>query len=48
MYTGKELRKILGNWNIDGNLPISDVYIMDGAKVSGIVWPVGNDFILKS
>ena len=48
MYTGKELRKILGNWNIDGNLPISDVNIMDGAKVSGNVWTAGNDYILKS
>jgi Ser/Thr protein kinase RdoA (MazF antagonist) len=48
MYTGKELRKILGNFNIEGNLPISDVDIMEGAKVSGNVWTVGNDYILKS
>jgi len=47
MYTEKELRKILENWDIEKNLPISDIYIMDGAKVSGNVWAVGNDYILK-
>ena len=48
MYTEKELRKILENWDIEKGLPIDDVYIMDGAKVSGNVWTVGSDFILKT
>ncbi|NLL38100.1 MAG: helix-turn-helix domain-containing protein [Clostridiales bacterium] len=48
MYTEKELRKVLDNWNIERGLPISDIYIMDGAKVSGNVWSVGNEYILKS
>jgi Ser/Thr protein kinase RdoA (MazF antagonist)/AraC-like DNA-binding protein len=47
MYTEKELRKILENWNIKKDLPIGDIYIMDGAKVSGNVWTVGSDYILK-
>jgi len=29
MYTEKELRKVLENWDIEENLPISDIYIMD-------------------
>lgn len=48
MYTEKELRKLLENWDIEKDLPINDVYIMDGAKVSGNVWTVGNDLILKT
>jgi Ser/Thr protein kinase RdoA (MazF antagonist)/AraC-like DNA-binding protein len=48
MVTEKELRKILENWDIDKNLPIHDIYIMDGAKVSGSVWTVGDDYILKT
>lgn len=48
MYTEKELRKILDNWDIEKGFPISDIYIADGAKVSGKVWKVGNDYILKS
>ena len=48
VYTVKELRKILENWDIKKGLPISDIYIMDGAKVSGNVWKVGSDFILKT
>jgi Ser/Thr protein kinase RdoA (MazF antagonist)/AraC-like DNA-binding protein len=47
MYTEKELRKILENWNIKKDLPIGDIYIMDGAKVSGNVWTVGSECILK-
>jgi AraC-like DNA-binding protein/Ser/Thr protein kinase RdoA (MazF antagonist) len=47
MYTEKELRKILENWNIKNDLPIGDIYIMDGAKVSGNVWTIGSDYILK-
>ncbi len=48
MYTEKELRKVLENWNIEKNLPIGDIYIMDGTKVSGSVWTVGSDYILKT
>lgn len=48
MYTDKELRKILENWNIEKSLPIVDVYIMNGSKISGSVWAVGNDYILKT
>lgn len=48
MYTEKELRKVLENWDIEKDLPIGDVYIMDGAKVSGNVWTVGSNFILKT
>ncbi len=48
MYTTKELRKILENWDIDKNLPISDIYLMDGSKVSGNVWMVGSDYVLKT
>jgi len=47
MYTEKELRKVLENWDIEENLPISDIYIMDGSKISGKVWKVGADYILK-
>ena len=48
MYSENELRKILGNWTIDEKLTIADIYIMDGTKVSGNVWNVGNDYILKT
>lgn len=48
MYTEKELRNVLENWDIEKDLPIGDIYIMDGAKVSGNVWTVGNDYILKT
>jgi len=47
MYTKKQLREVLGNWNIEEGLSINDIYIMDGSKVSGNVWAVGNDYILK-
>ncbi|HWR19321.1 MAG TPA: AraC family transcriptional regulator [Clostridia bacterium] len=48
MYSKKDLRKILENWDIETGLPIGDVYILDGAKVSGSVWTVGADHILKT
>ena len=48
MYTEKELRKVLENWDVGKDLPIGGVYIMDGAKVSDNVWMVGSDFILKT
>lgn len=48
MYSEKDLRKVLESWDIENGLPIGDIYIMDGAKVSGSVWTVGNDYILKT
>ena len=48
MYTKQELQTILENWDIQKNLPVEDIYIMDGAKASGSVWTVGNDYILKT
>ncbi len=48
MYTDKELRKILENWSIEKNLPIIGAHMADGAKTSGNVWRVGNDYILKT
>jgi AraC-like DNA-binding protein len=48
MYTKKDLRKILENWDIDKNLPIEDIYIMDGSKISGNVWRIGDQYILKT
>jgi len=48
MYTKKELQNILENWDIEKNLPISDIYLMDGSRVTGNLWTVGNDYILKT
>ena len=48
MFTEKEIRDILANWDIPQDLPILDVYIMDGAKVSENVWSIGEDYILKT
>jgi len=48
MYTEKELRKVLENWDIEKGMPIGDIYIMDGTKVAGSVWTVGSDYILKT
>jgi Ser/Thr protein kinase RdoA (MazF antagonist)/AraC-like DNA-binding protein len=48
MYTEKELRKILENWDIEKNLTIRDVFLADGAKVSGHVWEIGGQYFLKT
>ena len=48
MFTEKELRNILANWDIPQDLPILDIYVMDGSKVSGNVWSVGEEYILKT
>jgi len=48
MYTKKELQNVLKNWDIEKNLPVSDIYLSDGSKVSGNVWMVGSDYILKT
>ncbi|MCL2884553.1 MAG: phosphotransferase [Oscillospiraceae bacterium] len=47
MFTEKELRAILANWDVPQDISIMDVYVMDGAKVSGNVWAVGEEYILK-
>ena len=48
MFTEQELRHTLTNWDIPPDLPILDVYIMDGTKVSANVWSIGEDYILKT
>ena len=48
MFTEKELRNILTNWDIPQDLPILDVYILDGAEISENVWSIGEDYILKT
>lgn len=48
MYTEKELRKVLENWDIAKDLPIGNVYILDGTKIAGNVWKVGGGFVLKT
>ena len=48
MYTEKDLRKILEKWNIPRDLPIGDIYIMDGRKPSGNDWTVGEDYVLRT
>ncbi|HCX61962.1 MAG TPA: AraC family transcriptional regulator, partial [Clostridiales bacterium] len=40
MFTEKELREILANWDVRQDVPILDVYTMDSTKVSGNVWSV--------
>lgn len=48
MFTEIELREILANWDVQQDLPILDVYVMDGTKVSENVWSIGEDYILKA
>ena len=47
MFTEKELRKILANWDVPQDLPILEVHTMDGTKISNNVWSIGEDYILK-
>ena len=47
MYTEKDLRRILTNWDIPQDLHILDIYVMDGALLSGNVWSIGEDYFLK-
>lgn len=42
------LRDIMKHWEIDQDLPINDVYIMDGTKVADNVWMLGDEFVLKT
>lgn len=48
MYTEKELRKILTNWDISQDQAISGVKIIDGTKTANNVWQIGKDYILKT
>ncbi|MCL2427470.1 MAG: helix-turn-helix domain-containing protein [Oscillospiraceae bacterium] len=48
MFTEKEIRGILTNWDIPQDLPILDIYIMDGAAISENVWSIGENYILKT
>ena len=48
MFTDNQLRRALENWGLDRSLPISDLYLANGAKVSGNVWQVGDEYILKT
>lgn len=48
MATERELRNALANWDVPQNLPLSDIYIMDGSKVSGNVWALGDEYIFKT
>jgi len=48
LFNEQELRDILLNWDIPQDLPILDVYIIDGTEVSGNVWSIGEEYILKA
>lgn len=48
MYTEKELRKILTNWDIPQDQAVSGVKIVDGTKTANNVWQIGKDYILKT
>jgi len=47
MYTEKNFERF---WKLDieKNLPVSDVYLSNGSKVSGNIWSVGSDYFLKT
>lgn len=48
MITERELRDAIAQWDIPQNFPLSEVYVIDGTKVSGNVWSLGDDYILKT
>jgi len=48
MIAERELRDAIAHWDVPQNLPLNDVYILDGAKVSGNVWMLGDDYVLKT
>ncbi len=48
MYTEKELRKILANWDIPQDQIIGGVKIVDGTKTANNTWQIGKDYILKT
>lgn len=43
-----ELRCALVNWEVPQDLQLNDIYIMDGLKVSGNAWSLGDDYIFKT
>ena len=45
MYTKKELQNVLENWDIEKNLPVSDIYLSDGSKCFRECLMVGSDYI---
>ena len=48
MLTEHELREVLANWDVPQNLPLTDIWIMDGAAISGNVWSFGDGYVLKA
>ena len=48
MATERQLRTAIAQWDVPQDLPLGDIYIMDGSKVSGNVWTLGEDYILKA
>lgn len=48
MFTEKELREIIANWDMPQDLPILNVHTMDDTKISNNVWSIGEDYILKT
>ena len=48
MFTEQELREALKNWDVPQSLPFNDIWVMDGAAISGNVWSFGDGYILKT
>lgn len=48
MFTEKELREVLTNWDIPQDMAINDVKITDGTKTAANVWRIGKDHLLKT
>lgn len=48
VFTEKEIRGILTNWDIPQDLPILDIYILDCAAISENVWSIGENYMLKT
>jgi Ser/Thr protein kinase RdoA (MazF antagonist)/AraC-like DNA-binding protein len=46
MYTERELRKILENWDVPKNLPIGEVRYMRDTKIADDTWTIGDDYQL--
>ena len=48
MYTEKDLRKILENWEVDKRLPIGEVRYLRDTKVANNAWLIGSNYILRA
>ena len=48
MYTEHELREALSHWDVPQNLPLTDIWVRDGAVISGNVWSFGDGYVLKA